>query len=402
MRLQLLAALRKPALNLLLLAIGIGLAMGAGELLIRLVAPQQLILLRPDLWQAMDSVGWGHRPNLITKVNTGDRTVSMLTDSSGFRVGAEGRPPGQYRILLLGDSFMAAMQVEYEQSMAGLIDRCFASRTGKTAAVWNAGVAGWDPPQYLVQAGRALNTMPFDLVIVAVFLGNDIVREKRILKPREPDPRRTFRFPRRPSYHEFVDALLAPLNDGLETRSHLYVFLKNRSQAVLMRFGLTGFEVPEEIRRDQASAPRWGVTADILAGIDSMATSHKVPTIFALIPAIEQVVPDVFEFRTKSFGIDPATLDLDQPERLMISELQRRHLQFVSFLKPLRQAQRHGVDLYGRADMHPSVEGHRVMWNALAPVLAQRLRLPYDSANSGPPSCGEPRDAGTSSRYPGR
>jgi hypothetical protein len=390
MKFPVLQQARKAALNLLLLLVASVVALVLGEIAVRLVAPQQLILLRPDLWQPVDSVGWAHRPNLKTQVNTGDRTVWMYTDSSGFRVGAAGRQPGRYRILLLGDSFMAAMQVEYEESLPGLIDRCFATRTGQTAAVWNSAVAGWDPPQYYVEAGRALNAKPFDLVLVAVFLGNDIVDRRRIFKPREPDPRHNLRFPRHLTRAEFVDALLAPINDGLETRSHLFVFFKNRFQTLLMRFGLTGFELPTELRRDQASSPRWSVTADILADIDSLAKAHGVPTAFALIPAIEQVEPAVLQDRTRSFGIDPASLDMDQPERLMIQELDRRKLTYVSLLPVLRQAHSRGITLYGQVDKHPSVDGHRVMWDGVAPLLAQRLRLPYHAAPDAGPPCGPP------------
>lgn len=375
------------ALNLLVLSLGCVVALGVGEVAVRLIAPQQLILLRPDLWQPADSVGWAHRPNVRTEVNTGNGTVSMLTDSSGFRIGAAGRPAGRYRILLLGDSFMAAMQVEYQQSVAGLIEQCFAGRTGQSAAVWNAAVSGWDPPQYFIEAGRALNARPYDLVLVAVFLGNDVVDHPMVLKPREADPRHDFRFPRKLTKGELVDALLAPINDKLETRSHLFVFFKNRFQTLLMHMGLTGFEVPVEIRRDQATSTRWSVTADILAEIDSVGRAHGVPTVFALIPAIEQVVPGVLQDRTRSFGIDPASLDLDQPERLMTRELSKRGLKYVSLLPDLRSAFARGVTLYGRVDMHPSADGHRVMWNGIAPLLAQALKLPYQEPPADPPAC---------------
>ncbi len=64
--------------------------------------------------------------------------------------------------------------------------------------------------------------------------------------------------PRRLAWREFIDAVLAPINDGLETRSHLFIFLKDRFQGLLIkRFGLTALEIPTELRRDQAASPRW-------------------------------------------------------------------------------------------------------------------------------------------------
>jgi len=380
----------KALLSVILLLMGIVIALGAGELVVRLVAPQQLILFRPDIWRPVDSLGWAQREDLLTEVNTGDRTVTLVTDSSGFRISPAGRPAGRYHILLLGDSFMQALQVEYDESFAGLIERCFGSRTGQTAAVWNTGVGGWDPPQYYLQARSALNSTPFDLVVVAVFLGNDVVTRRQLFRPREPDPLRVLRMPRHLTWHEFIDAVLAPINDGLETRSHLFIFLKNRFQGVLMQAGLTALEIPTELRRDEAGTPRWRVTGDILADIDSLAKAQDIPTLFVLIPSIEQVDPAAMQVRLKAFRVDPASLDLDQPDRLLGAELSRHGLRYVSLLAPFRAAQARGMSLYGRVDPHLSAEGHRLLWSLLGPTMAQALSLTYDSTLAQGLPCGTP------------
>ncbi len=92
------------------------------ELAIRLIAPQQLIQIRPDIWQPVDSIGWARRPNVSTTINTGERTVDIHTDRDGFRVGANGRTEAERQVLLLGDSFMEALQVQHEQSFAALLE----------------------------------------------------------------------------------------------------------------------------------------------------------------------------------------------------------------------------------------------------------------------------------------
>jgi len=371
------AAFRRATKNMLLCiaASVVGLALGEG--IVRLVAPQQLIVQRPELFRPLDSLGYAHRPNVNLTVNTGDRTVTMLTDTSGFRIGVAGRPPGNLRVLLLGDSFMAAMQVEYEQSLAGLLERCFAARAGKSLAVWNTGVAGWDPPQYYLQARRALESRSFDVVLVAVFLGNDVVESPAVLPPREADRRHPFRFPKRLTHDEVVDAVLYPANDVLEATSHLFLFFKHRSQSLLMRLGLTTIDIPVSLRRSEAGSTRWERTADILAGIDSLASARGIPTVFALIPAIEQVEPGVFAARAEAFGLDPNLFDLDQPERLIAAELQTRGLHFVSLLPLLRNARGRGAALYGRVDWHPSAEGHQVMWEGVGPAITRALGLTY-------------------------
>src|SRR5687767_14867266 len=88
--------------NVVLLISSLCVAAGLAEVGVRVTAPQQLISLRPDLWQPADTVGWLRRPNVSAHINTGERTVRLITDRDGFRVGEHGRRSGT-PVLLLGD-----------------------------------------------------------------------------------------------------------------------------------------------------------------------------------------------------------------------------------------------------------------------------------------------------------
>lgn len=361
------------ALALVLLLLGTVVAVLIGEGTVRLLAPQQLVIQRPDLYRPADSLGYDHQPNVHLVVNTGDGPATVYTDSNGFRVGKAGRPDGRIRILLLGDSFMAAMQMEYEQSLAGLMERCLPGDLGEPVAVWNGAVPGWDPSQYLIQARRALDRMQFDLVVVAIFLGNDIVSKRQVFPPLQAEESHPFRIPNALTRAELVDALLYPVNDALESRSQLFVFLKARMKSMLIRLGLTAIEVPSELRRNEAHSARWGVTAGIFAEIDSVARAHSTRAVFFLIPSIEQVDPATFAYRTRTFGIDPDSLDVNQPDSLLAIAMHRYGLQPVSLLGPLRTAERSGLRLYGLVDDHLNATGHAAMWKALEPSIVEAL-----------------------------
>jgi len=94
--------LKNFAINLTLGLTSVALAFFLSEFAVRLIAPQQLILIRPDIWRPIDILGWAHIPSVNTTINTGDRTVRVLTDQDGFRVGRAGRVEADRRILLLG------------------------------------------------------------------------------------------------------------------------------------------------------------------------------------------------------------------------------------------------------------------------------------------------------------
>jgi len=360
---------RRALVNTGLVAGSLLVALLLAEVAIRLIAPQQLILVRPDVWQPVDMVGWRFRPNLDTRVNWGERTVRLYTDQDGFRVGPHGRVGAPKRVLLIGDSFMAALQVEYEQSLAGLLE------SDLHVAVRNAGQAGWDPPQYYLEARSLLARDTFDLVVVSVYLGNDIVttRPERIA-PRVPVDIRRLRIPRSLAKAELVDAVIRPANDWLEQRSHLFILVKTRLQTLLMRTGLSADYFPEEFQKNAANTARWDVTAGMLIDIATLARRRHIPTLFMLIPAPFQVdTSDFNEFR-RGFSVDSNTVDLDQPDRLIGDRLRARHLHVVDVLAPFRAADDSGPPLYGHVDRHLTPRGHTVLARLVEPRIQELLR----------------------------
>lgn len=352
------------------------------ELAVRVAAPQQLGVMRPDVWQPADTVGWTFRPGIDITMNTGERDARILTDRDGFRVGARGRLAGDRTVLLLGDSFMAALQVDHEESLAGLMEAGLPSMVGATVAVRNAGVVAWDPPQYLLRARSLLGREPYDLVLVAVYLGNDVVDTALdYFAPREPVARLRVRVPRGLGGGEVADALVRPVDQYLRERSHLHVLLRNQLQFLRMRLGLSSAYFPEGLRIQEADEPRWAFTADLLAEIQREAEAHGIPTLFVLIPSDFQVDTALLDAHAWAFGIELEDVDLEQPNRLLRREMEARGLEVVDALPALREAFARGVYGYGRVDSHFSPEGHRVTWELLAPRLAEILSRPSEGSD---------------------
>lgn len=364
----------------LLANLGVGLAslvvaLILAEIVVRIVAPQQLIRVRPDVWQPVDTVGWMFRPHLATRINWGEGTVSLFTDQEGFRVGRAGRVNAPTRVLLIGDSFMAALQIEYEQSLAGLLQKDLPRRSQRALAIRNAGQAGWDPPQYLFGARSMLARDTFDLVIVAVYIGNDVVtRRPERIAPRVPVEIHRLHFPRGLSKDALVAAFVRPVNDVLEQRSHLFILVKHRLENVRMRAGLTDDYFPDEFRKSEAASPRWDVTSGMLADIAALAARRRIPTLFVLIPAPFQVEAGVFARFLRGFGVDSAQVDLDQPSRLVGERLRARGLPVIDALADFRAAEATGQQLYGNVDRHLSPRGHEVLARIVEPRALELLR----------------------------
>lgn len=374
---------RAAAVNCMLLMVSFIVAAGLAELAIRLIMPQQLIQIRPDLWQPADTVGWLHRPNVSVHINTGERDVTVHTDADGYRVGSQGRLDADTQVLLIGDSFMEALQVEHEQSVAYLLEQSLSGALGRSVAVRNSGVAGWGPSQYLLRARTLLQHDSFALIVVAVFVGNDAsMKHTAYFPPREPAERRRFRLPRSARGDELKGALLAPLNDALETRSHLFVVLKNQLSTLRMRLGLTAQYFPNEYRLDEAASRRWDTTADIARQIAEDASAHGTPTLFVLVPEAFQVYPARFTEYVRGFGIDSSTVDIDQPGRLLLDAFLARGLCTRNLLSGFRYAADAAPPLFGEIDQHLSPAGHTVMTSLITPVAASLIGRGNDGSGA--------------------
>ena len=357
-----------------------GLVLGAlvvalllAEVLIRVVAPQQLIRIETGVWHPQDTVGYTFHAQLDRPINTGERTVRLRTDRDGFRIGAAGRADGDTRILIMGDSFFGALQVEYEQSFPGLVqDRL---HSDGSVAVRNAAVPGWDPAQYWYRTASLVTQDSFALTVVGVYIGNDAVAlPPEPIAPVEPLIVHHLRWPRSLAWSEVVNAWLRPVNDWLEAHSHLAVFLKRESKTGLMRLGLTPEYFPVEFRKSEATSPRWSNTADILARLEGASVAAGAPVVFLLIPTPFQVDSAVFAQYVAGFAIDPEQVDLEQPTRLLAAAMRERGLEVVDALPAFREAHAGGVNLYGRVDRHLSPEGHELLWEVAAPAIQRSLQ----------------------------
>jgi hypothetical protein len=355
------------------------------EGLTRIFMPQPLVLLRPDVWMPLEHIGWRHTPNTDTRVNTGDREVRFRTDEQGFRIGATLPAPGDKTLVALGDSFVEALQVEYEDTMTSLLENRLTVRLGTSLRVLNAGVGGWDPNQYRIELERILGVRSVDGLIVFIYLGNDIVDSHvEDYEPRRPVERHYLRVPQRLEWRELVLSIAYPINDFLETRSHLFVLFKRRLKYVLMRVGLTPYYIPDVLLRSQTSSLRWGVTASILNEIELIGERHGLQTLFVLIPSLFEVDLTEGQKTAQAIALDGKGLDLDQAHILLGAELKKLNLSVIDMTSALRAAIAQGIpEVYGRVDYHLGKGGHQLVAKTLEEPIWEMFCVKKASLPSG-------------------
>ena len=367
------------ARNILLILASLVISPVLGEALVRVVHPQQLVVLRPDIWQPVEGFGWRHRELVDTVVNTGEGLVHFRTDEVGRRINFMAPSHnGEHvvRILVLGDSFLEALQVENEETTAELLRGRLEERYGKPVKVDNTAVAGWDPNHYLLQAKTSLTKNRYDFGIVFLYIGNDIVGSKReSFRPREADSH-PWRLPSTLTRSEIIDAVLYPFNEMMERTSHLYVFLKNASQQLLARLGLTAYYFPDVFLKSEAGAERWRITAEVCADIKTEFEKFLVPVVFVLLPDSSQVHREFFDRYVGFFDIDPESVDLEQPNRLLSQEFVKKGLRLIDVLPDLRRGAKAGGRMYGWIDDHFNRYGHQAVAEVIEPVIGEYVPRP--------------------------
>src|SRR5215216_6200645 len=87
---------------------------------------------------------------------------------------------------MLGDSFVEAAEVAEVDTLSSVLMRNLGT-TGRPVEVLNAGVRGWGTGQeylYLINEGLALHP---DIVVLVLYVGNDLVDNSRELSAMAPD-----------------------------------------------------------------------------------------------------------------------------------------------------------------------------------------------------------------------
>jgi hypothetical protein len=131
--------------------------------------------LGPAPWIEPDPVlGYRHVPGAQLRwTEEGDGLIKI--NSRGHRDAERTleKPPGTFRIAVLGDSMTEAVQVNLEQTYTQVLERRL-REAGHSVEVLNFGLMGYGPLQELLQYRQEVARYRPDVVVLATFLDNDI------------------------------------------------------------------------------------------------------------------------------------------------------------------------------------------------------------------------------------
>lgn len=339
-------------------------------------------------------LGWAPRPGVQGTYAFEDRTHLRINEA-GFRDRdhALAKPEGVLRIAVLGDSFTEAREVALDETFWKVMEAGM-SGCQPDVEVLGFGVNGYGTAQeYLVLENSVWAYDP-DIVLLAVFTGNDVWNNSRRLDGHEYRPYYVFREgvlvlddtnQRSLGFRisRVTSEIKRTIFNGLRTFQVIYQSyrdLKSRRKygalEVIDQLGAgleTGLYVaPTETAWTEAWAVTEGLILKMRANVEERGADFWLVTLTN--PA--QVHPDA-AIRGRIAETAGVGADLSYPDRRFAAFAEARGIPFIGLLEPLRayaeaeETSLHGSDRF--AGGHWNSIGHR----RAGEVLAERLCTAY-------------------------
>lgn len=380
-------------LSVVAIMIGLALSLLIVEAALRLLPAQQELGL--ESFSSPDAVlNHYHRPGFHGRYRSlrGEFDTEVTLNSRGLRDReySISKPPGTFRILVLGDSMVEAAQVALDETFVKLVEQRLNQTNGHPFEVLNAGVASFSPAlEYLFLKTRGLEFQP-DVVIV-VFFANDVTDDYIYTH----HPRAVFDEQGLPV---MLPSFVEQQDDSLSLKGLLryfatYRFLSDKTFELCdlcRRFGLVrprsayrhdgGLKQNPLAIFDPAGTAEdeeaWNRTLLYLEGIHRLAASAGAQTALVVMPFPAQVSEKEFREGKRAMGL-PGTYHINgtaMQERL--ASFSRKHSLWHVDLLPVHKTAAASGLLYLAFDGHLNAAGHRVTAEALYESLISSPLLP--------------------------
>jgi hypothetical protein len=303
------------------------------------VAVRAFTEIVPPLRVKHPRIGEHYRPGFegAVFIPESGRKVRLRFNSLGFR-GPDrplAKPPGARRIAVLGDSMIASLAVEEEQTLVQRLERALSSSA--SWEVMNFGVSAASPGQALLLYRELAHRFEPEIVIASFFNGNDL-----------SDSSYELDHYRRP-YFELDGAgrlVLRPmsvsrakLSEVLNEHSRLYVWQKDlvnralhtaerQTRGLLATERIWAVDEAPEVQR------AWAIVEAVLVELKREVTSRGSRLLVVQLPSGRQVYPD--RFQPMLDAADGARLDPLHPERRLAEICARNQLGCRSLAQAFR------------------------------------------------------------------
>jgi len=371
--------------NILLVLTSVAVAFAFAEIGLRTAG-----IAYPEFNRLDYRLGWAPRPG-VEGIHAMEGRARMAINADGFRDADHGtaKPPGVFRIAVLGDSFTEAREVALANTFWKVLEKklstCLAA-SGRRAEVLSFGVNGYGTGQEMIVLENSVWKYAPDAVLLAFFTGNDVWNNSRALDGHSDRPYyvlkggklvlddsnlKTFRFKAKKVWSDVKHGAynrLRTIQVGRQAYRRIKAALKHRPQPPLEQLsaGLNGdiYKPPADARWREA----WAVTEALIRELKARVRAKGADFWIATLTTPIQIFPDA-GLRAKAMdGLGVKTLLY--PDRRIAALAAAEGIPRITLAPRLRaMAEEAKVNLHGFgrfAGGHWNEAGHRAAGTELA------------------------------------
>ncbi|WP_447987265.1 hypothetical protein [Nitrospira sp. Nam74] len=319
------------------------------------------------------------------------------------------KPPNSFRILVLGDSYVEALQVSLEDTFSALLEKKLnAVSESMRFEVLALGESGFGTANEYMRYLDFGTTYSPDLVIVALTIGNDILNNSKFLNREKVQFYFAFDEHKnlvldRSVFNDYQDSLKRRVQ-RVKEHSYLASFIADRLSLLYRQWKEGHWTFTSDV--DEAAntdgelgpysylnmyrsdlTPAWKEAFDITTGLVARfrtAVEERGARFLLMgICSAEQVHPERSEQLMKMYKLP---FDFDQPNRILEQFSTREQIEFLDLMPTFREYHRKtGTYLHGfglNRGGHWNENGHRLAAETMFEFLLDRHLVPLDPVSA--------------------
>jgi len=355
-----------------------------------------------DMYQCNRLVGWRGTANLVTSINTEGYQHQVIRNSQGMHDNEHSlkKEENVFRILMLGDSFTEAQEVDEKQTSHQILEDTLntSAPVDTKFEVISAGIAAWGPAQelmYFRSEGYMYNP---DLVLALWVPANDlldILPDYRLthagincyapyfaICDEQFDSRVWFSAPGVSPIWERCSESKKMLASGLNYlyfNSRLYqhlepLFMKNSHRIEYSHPFAPWFD---RYKTDEVLNYAYQLTDQIYAQLAKEASENGTKIVLVIVPPKQAIYADVQSDFYQQLPPDWQDINSTLPNQTFTELMTAREIPVLDlhphFVERIRQ---NGEPLYWQVNSHWNVTGNRVVGEVIASWLIERGLVP--------------------------
>ncbi len=360
-------SVKKVAINLVLFFISLLFILIISEILLRVFFP-----VTDTLYTGDEIIGFKHIPNW-SGINVVPESITKVKfNSEGFRDDEHiiANPDKKYRIVFLGDSYVDALQVDFEKTFHQIVEKRLEEKYPGKFEVFNFGMPSFSTGQELLTYESYAKKYNPDLIYLFFFMNDPY--DNCCIDSTKPcfykDNSGIKQRPFQAKNHSKLSFFIAKyFKIPIFLRTVYYQVRKKLDRSNEKKIGIIDYEKVFLKEYDNQTKDCWDITHYLFKRFEQETNSSNVKFKVFIIPHPASIYDvDKQKLLKEDTSYNESFLDFDKPQKEIKKILESERIQYVDLTKALKNPDNR---TYLEFDYHFNNLGHEVVADVIIDEL---------------------------------